>query len=300
MFGRFAPTPSSDLHIGNLRTALVAWLAARSTGRGFLIRVEDLDGYRMKDADQIMDRQLDDLARLGLDHDGPILRQQGRMAVYEQALAGLEGVYECFCSRKDVAEATKAPHGTTPRYPGTCRNLNESEKAELRKIRPPALRVSALAARVSVTDLVHGQYTGEVDDFVIRRADGVFAYNFAVVVDDGLQGIDQVVRGEDLLESAPRQAWLAKQLGFQVPEYVHLPLVYGSDGTRMAKRDQAISLARLHALGIEVDQVLHHLAMSLSLVHPGEQVELTTLVERFDPARLPRDPWLVDPLSWVT
>jgi len=298
--GRFAPTPSADLHIGNLRTALVAWLAARSTGRDFLIRVEDLDAPRLRDAEAIMARQLSDLSRLGLDSDGPILRQSERTAVYEEALARLRPmVYECFCSRKDVAEATRAPHGTTPFYPGTCRNLSESEKMTLRKVRQPCLRINASSAQMGVTDLVYGSYTGIVDDFVVRRADGVFSYNFAVVVDDGLQGIDQVVRGDDLLESAPRQAWLATQLGFDVPVYCHVGLVHSPDGTRLAKRDQAVTLTRLREAGVDTPHVLSHMAVSLRLAHDNEPVTLSDLVTRFDPARLPKDPWYVDPMTWA-
>ena len=300
MAGRFAPTPSSDLHVGNLRTALVAWLAARSSGRRFLVRVEDLDAPRLNHAEEIAERQMEDLARLGLDHDGAVVRQQDRTALYVEALERVgDQVYECFCSRKDVAEATRAPHGTTPRYPGTCRDLSESERARLRKVRPPCLRINASSAHVSFIDLLHGACAGEVDDFVVRRADGVFAYNFAVVVDDGLQGVDQVVRGDDLLDSSPRQAWLAAKLGFPVPVYLHVPLVHSLDGTRLAKRDQAVTLTRLREAGVSAQQVLARLASSLGLADPAERVTLADLVERFDPAALPRDPWLVDPLSWA-
>ena len=300
MSGRFAPTPSSDFHIGNLRTALVAWLAARSTGREFLIRIEDLDTPRLPDADAITRRQLDDLARLGLSHDGPVLHQRDRREVYQRALARVEHlVYECFCSRKDIAEATQAPHGTTPRYPGTCRDLSESDKAHLRRLRPPALRINASSAQFSVTDLLHGPYGAQVDDFVIRRADGIFAYNFAVVVDDGDQGIDQVVRGDDLLESSPRQAWLATQLGFPPPTYLHVGLVDAPDGTRLAKREGAITLTRLNEAGITTGEVLARLAVSLGLAEKGEEVSMPALIERFEPAKLPRAPWLVDPLTWL-
>jgi len=299
MSGRFAPTPSADLHIGNLRTALVAWLAARSSGREFLIRVEDLDAPRLHHADQITARQLADLARLGLDHDGEIVHQKDRTKIYEQALTRLEGqVFECFCSRKDIAEATRAPHGATPRYPGTCRHLTESEKERLRGLRPPALRVDAGSTEVTVTDLLHGAYRGVVDDFVIRRADGVFAYNFAVVVDDGLQGIDQVVRGDDLLESSPRQAWLAERLGFAAPTYLHVPLVLAPDGTRLAKRDHPASLPWLNAHGVTTAEVVSRLAASLGLAEEGEMVDLSILISRFALDLLPLSPWLVDPTTW--
>ena len=299
-FGRFAPTPSADLHIGNLRTALVAWLAAKSSGRDFLIRVEDLDAARMRDADQISARQVEDLGRLGLVSDGPVVRQSERTEIYVEALSRLEPLlYECFCSRKDVAQASRAPHGTTPVYPGTCRYLTEAEKAELRTVRQPCLRINASSARVCVTDLVCGEYCGEVDDFVVRRADGVFSYNFAVVVDDGLQGIDQVVRGDDLLESSPRQAWLATQLGFAVPVYCHVPLVHSPDGTRLAKRDRAQTLTRLREAGVSESVVLSHLGASLGLADEHEPVTLSNLVDRFDPSALPKDPWYVDPMTWT-
>ncbi|MCL2470826.1 MAG: tRNA glutamyl-Q(34) synthetase GluQRS [Propionibacteriaceae bacterium] len=300
MFGRFAPTPSSDFHIGNLRTALVAWLAARSSGRGFLVRIEDLDLARLPDADAIIGRQVGDLADLGLVHDQPVVRQSERTELYERSLSRIQDlVYECFCSRKDVAQATRAPHGTTPRYPGTCRDLSPAEKRHLRQSRQPCLRINAASAMAPITDLARGQYVGEVDDFVVRRADGVFAYNFAVVVDDAHQNVDQVVRGDDLLESSPRQAWLAAQLGLRVPVYLHVPLVLAPDGTRLAKRDQTVSLTRLRQAGISTQDVLSHLACSLSLAEESELVDLNTLVERFDPQRLPRQPWLTDPLSWA-
>lgn len=300
MSGRFAPTPSSDLHVGNLRTALVSWLAARATGRNWLVRVEDLDTPRLPDADAIAERQLADLAALGLRHDGPVIHQKDRTKLYEQALSELTGlVYECFCSRKDVWEATRAPHGTTPRYPGTCRDLSESEKAARRARRTPAWRVDTAGVSSTITDLVHGRYTAPVDDFVVRRADGVFSYNFAVVVDDGLQGIDQVVRGDDLLASAPRQAWLAARLGFPVPAYLHVPLVEAPDGTRLAKRDAAVSLATLTQAGVTIPDILTRLARSLNLARDNESVTLGQLVDRFDPAKLPRAPWRIDPAGWV-
>jgi len=300
MSGRFAPTPSSDLHLGNLRTALVAWLAARSEKKDFLIRIEDLDAPRLPDAVAVANRQLADLARLGLTHDRAVVRQHARTPLYEQAFARLDGlVYECFCSRKDVAQATRAPHGATPHYPGTCRDLTEPEKARLRHVRPPSWRVNAQALPWTINDALHGSYSAVVDDFVIRRADGVFAYNFAVVVDDGLQGIDQVVRGDDLLESAPRQAWLARQLGFAEPAYIHVPLVCAPDGSRLAKREDAISLTRLREAGVPINEVRYRLAASLRLAGPRETVGLRDLVERFDPAKLPREPWLVDPAAWL-
>ncbi|MDR2931444.1 MAG: tRNA glutamyl-Q(34) synthetase GluQRS [Propionibacteriaceae bacterium] len=300
MFGRFAPTPSGELHVGNLRTGLVAWLAARASGRGFLIRVEDIDQPRLPHAEAVAARQLDDLARLGLNHDGPIVWQSRRAAIYDQAMAKLRPhLYECFCSRKDIAEATRAPHGSTAIYPGTCRGLSEPEKAERRARRQPSWRIDARSAHMTITDAIHGSRTAPVDDFVVRRADGVWAYNFVVVVDDADQGVDQIVRGDDLLESAPRQAWLAKTLGYPPPTYLHVPLVLAPDGTRLAKRDGAIGLNELLAAGLTVGQILGRLGHSLGLAAPGESVTAATLAARFDPGALPRQPWLTDPVCWA-
>jgi len=246
----------------------------------------------MKDSDSIARQQLEDLATLGIDHDGPIVYQKDRTGIYEDALVRLgDLVYECFCSRKDITEAAQAPHGVVPKYPGTCRDLSESQKASLRKLRPPSLRINACSAPECIADQLLGSYADTVDDFVVRRADGVFAYNFAVVVDDGLQDVDQVVRGADLLDSSPRQAWLASQLGFRVPEYLHVPLVIGLDNTRLAKREKAVSLAQLHQQGISTTDLLSMLAASLGLASAGEKVTVAMLIDRFDPAKLPREPW---------
>ncbi len=290
--GRFAPSPTSDLHLGNLRTALVAWLAARTTGRDFLVRVEDLDQQRVAAAQGVAARQLADLAALGLDHDGEVVVQSRRTAAYEAALARLE-TYECYCTRREIAEAAQAPHDGVRAYPGTCRDLTAAERDARRRRRPPALRVRAGGASVTVHDALHGEVTGEVDDFVVRRNDGVHAYNLAVVVDDGLQGVDQVVRGDDLLGSAPRQAWLARRLGFGVPAYAHVPLAVSPGGTRLAKRDGAVTLADLAAVGVGPAQVVSRLAASLGLAAAGEPVTPVDLIGRFDLARVPRDPWVV-------
>jgi glutamyl-tRNA synthetase len=290
--GRFAPSPTSDLHLGNLRTALAAWLAARSTGRRFLIRIEDLDQQRVASARGTAARQLADLAALGIDHDGEIVVQSERTERYEEALRGLE-TYECFCTRREIAEAAQAPHDGLRAYPGTCRGLSAGERAIRRRDRPPALRVAAGGAVMTVHDALHGVVTGTVDDFVVRRNDGVHAYNLAVVVDDGLQGVDQVVRGDDLLASSPRQAWLAARLGFPVPTYGHVPLAVSEAGVRLAKRDGAVTLADLSAAGVGADAVLGLLAASLGLARPGESVTLAGLVPRFELSSLPRTPWVV-------
>src|SRR5215216_1442410 len=200
--GRYAPSPTAELHLGNLRTALLAWLFARSTGRRFVLRIEDLDRSRVRPG--IADQQLADLAAPGLGFDGEPVVQSRRSAAYQEALERLvDRTYECFCSRREIAGAASAPHGSVPRYPGTCRNLTEAERATRRLTRRPALRLRAEGARQTIHDVLHGDVTAEVDDVVLRRNDGVPAYNLAVAVDDALSAVDQVVRGNDLLPAAP-------------------------------------------------------------------------------------------------
>lgn len=293
MAGRFAPSPTSALHVGNLRTALVAWLLARRTGRAFRLRIEDLDTVRVAAAGDIARGQVADLAAIGLDFDGDAVRQSERLDAYRDALAGLD-TYECFCTRREITEAASAPHGDGYRpYPGTCLRLTAARRAELAASRRPALRVRADGAISTVTDLWAGDLTGVVDDFVLVRNDGVPAYNLAVVVDDLAMDVDQVVRGDDLLSSSPRQAWLARRLGGTPPAYAHVPLALNAAGKRLAKRDGAVTLADLAALGVSPADVLGRLAVSLDLAEPGEPVPPGLLLARFDPSRLPRDPWIV-------
>lgn len=288
--GRFAPSPTSELHLGNLRTALVSWLLARATGRGYLVRIEDLDVARVAAGGGLAAGQLADLAALGLDWDGEVVVQSARTARYADAAASLD-TYECFCSRREIAEAASAPHADGYRpYPGTCRGLSDADRAARRAVRPPALRVRADGARVTVTDRWAGAVTGVVDDFVIRRNDGAWAYNLAVVVDDLAQSVDQVCRGEDLLSSSPRQAWLARRLGGSVPEYAHVGLVVNASGQRLAKRDGAVTLADLAASGTDADGVRSLLGASLGLCDPDQPVMPADLVSRFDPDVRP-DGW---------
>ena len=210
--GRYAPSPTGELHLGNLRTALLGWLFARSSGRRFLLRIEDLDAARVRPG--MADQQQADLAALGITFDGEPVVQSQRLAAYQEALVELaDRTYECFCSRREIAEAASAPHGSVARYPGTCRNLTEAERIDRRQRRQPALRLRADGALYTVHDLLHGDITAEVDDVVLRRNDGVAAYNLAVVVDDAFSGVDQVVRGDDLLPAAVSQAFLAELLG---------------------------------------------------------------------------------------
>ena len=292
--GRYAPSPTGELHLGNLRTALLAWLFARSTGRRFLLRIEDLDAARVRPG--MAEQQLADLAALGVTFDGKPVVQSQRLAAYREALRSLaDRTYECFCSRREIAEAASAPHGTVSRYPSTCRNLTEADRATRRLARRPALRLRANGARQPIRDLLHGEVTAEVDDVVLLRNDGVPAYNLAVVVDDAFSGIDQVVRGDDLLPAAATQAYLTELLGAHPPSYAHVPLAVNAAGQRLAKRDGAVTLPELAAEGLGADAVLGLIAESLLLAAPGEFVTLDVLLERFDPDRLPRTPWVVDP-----
>ena len=287
--GRYAPSPTGDLHLGNLRTALLAWLFARSTDRRFLFRVEDLDASRVRPG--LADQQRADLEALGLDFDGEPVVQSRRAAAYRAALEVLaDRTYECFCTRREIAEAASAPHGLVGRYPGTCRDLSAAERADRRRTRTPALRLRADGAAQVVHDLLHGEVRGVVDDIVVRRNDGVAAYHVAVVVDDADSGIDQVVRGDDLLPSAISQAYLAQLLGYPPPAYAHVPLAVNAQGRRLAKRDGAVTLADLAALGVDARKVLGLLDASLGLPevdHPRD------LLESFDPDALPRGPWVV-------
>lgn len=287
--GRYAPSPTGTLHLGNLRTALLAWLFARSAGARFLVRVEDLDAGRVRE--RFVDEQLADLAALGLDWDGDVVRQSARSVLYAEAAEALgDRVYPCFCTRAEVREAASAAHGPLPEgaYPGTCRSLSMAERrAREAGGRPPALRVRADGARVAFVDRVLGPFEGVVDDFVVRRNDGAWAYGLAVVVDDGAQGVGEVVRGADLLDSTPRQLWLADQLGLPRPAHAHVPLVLGPDGTRLAKRHGAVTL---RDVGLPPVAVRSSLAASVGLCAPGEQPSLDELVARFDPAALPREP----------
>lgn len=286
--GRFAPSPSADLHIGNLRTAALAWLFARSTGRRFLVRVEDLDD---RTSPEIGARQVADLAAIGVTWDEPPEHQtthEGRYQAVVDDLTARGLTFECFCSRKDILSAPRAPHAPEGAYPGTCRELSDSERAQRRDSadRPPALRLRSEVTSYTVTDLLHGEYTGVVDDFVLRRFDGVPAYNLAVVVDDAAQDVDQVVRGDDLLSSAPRQAYLARLLGHQEPTYAHVPLALNVDGKRLAKRDGAVTLAELG-----VEHALTLIASSLGYT----ATTLDGMLAEFDPADLPREPWIYQP-----
>ena len=318
--GRYAPSPSGDLHLGNLRTAILAWAMARRGGKSFYLRVEDLDRVRPGAAE----RQIADLAALGLDWDASpgasaeriegsestegkeagVLYQSTRLAAYEQAVqqlreAGL--VYECFCTRREIQEASSAPHGAPGAYPGTCRDLSEDQREERRTQRPPALRLRAECASYTVQDDFYGAYTGLVDDFVLVRNDGTYAYNLTSVVDDAFVGVEQIVRGDDLLPSAPRQSYLAQLLGLTQPRYAHVPLALNEEGKRLAKRDGAVTLPQLREAGVEIPTILGWIAASIPVYNADGSTHsadvpvpnAAAILERFDPARMATEPWVV-------
>lgn len=245
-----------------------------------------------------MERQLDDLRALGLDWDGDVVKQSDRAPLYAGAIAMLNDrglTYPCFCTRKEILQAPSAPHAPDGAYPGTCRHLSTTEQAEkLATGRKPALRLRSEIDSFTIRDTLRGNVTGTVDDVVLLRGDGVPAYNLAVVVDDGAQYIDQVVRGDDLLMSAPRQAYLATLLGISPPVYAHVPLALNTDGKRLAKRDGAVTLADQRALGRSPEDVLSMIAVSIDLANPDELITPMQLAERFAEIAIPTEPWIVD------
>ena len=309
--GRFAPSPTGPLHLGNARTALLAWLAARSTGSSFVMRIEDLDGPRVRPG--LESRILEELAWLGIDWDegpdvgGPFgpYRQSERRERYDAALATLRArraVYPCFCSRAEIAAATQAPHGPGddgPRYPGTCRGLGAAEVASRRARRPPAWRFRVPGGPVAFDDAVHGRCAFDVcaavGDFVVSRADGVAAYQLAVVVDDAAMAIEEVVRGEDLLSSTARQVLLYRALDLSLPRFVHVPLVVGEDGTRLAKRHGALSLGELRARGAHPGDVVGLLAALSGLRPAAQRTGPRELVREFSLRPVPPTPAVLRP-----
>lgn len=302
--GRYAPSPTGDLHLGNLRTALLAWLLTRSFGNRngqFVLRVEDLDRPRVRlGASQ---RMLDDLHWLGLDWDegpdcgGPYApyTQSERLDIYQHYLHQLQEqglIYPCYCSRAEIMHVAQTqnndeenPEG--PRYAGTCRHLSEQQRrARAASGRQPALRFRVADERVvSFVDMLAGQQTQSVQnivgDFIVRRSDGIFAYQFAVVVDDAIMQINQVVRGADLLSSTARQILLYEVLRFPVPTFAHVPLILDEQGKRLAKRTQSAGLTPLRNAGLSAAQAVGQLAASCGLVAMGTAITPIELVQRY-------------------
>ncbi len=276
--GRFAPSPTGDLHLGSIATALIAWLRARRAGGKFLLRVEDIDTPRVvRDSES---QQLADLRWLGFDWDeGPDVsgrfapyRQSLRTDLYEGALRQLAAAgftYLCDCSRGEIASVASAPHAGEdgPRYPGTCRRFGMQARAWRR---PPAVRLAVPEGVIAVDDKLQGHVEQDVaaqlGDFVLRRGDGVVAYQLAVVVDDAAMQVSEVVRGADLLTSTPRQILLAKMLGVSTPSYAHVPLVVDAEGKRLEKRNPRQTVAGLRKAGAAPGEVLSIVARTLGLI----------------------------------
>jgi glutamyl-tRNA synthetase len=299
--GRFAPSPTGQLHLGNAWAALLGWLWARSERGAFLLRIEDLDAARVRPG--YVEALRADLDWLGLDFDEPPVFQSRRTALYDAALERLRGqgrVYPCFCSRTEIARAVNAPHGPSdegPRYPGICLTLGEQQRSERGRTRPPAWRFRPTPGPTVVEDALHGRIeqdvATEVGDFVVRRNDGVASYQLAVVVDDAEMGITHLLRGEDLLGSTPRQVQLAQALGLTVPRYAHVPLLVGPDGKRLAKREGPPGLTELRKSGTPPERVVGLLARWAKL-SDGQPVSAAELVPGFSLDRLPWEAVVVD------
>jgi glutamyl-tRNA synthetase len=296
--GRYAPSPTGDLHLGNLRTALLSWLFARCASGQFVMRIEDLDRPRVRPG--ATEQMLTDLHWLGLDWDegpdcgGPYAPyiQSERISIYQHYLKKLQGVgliYPCYCSRTEVAHAASAPQQGAedgPRYPGSCRNLTEAQRRERATSRRPAYRFRVDDERVvTFTDLVAGQQQQQVQqavgDFIVYRSDGIFSYQFAVVVDDALMHINQIVRGADLLSSTARQILLYEALGFPVPTFAHVPLIIDEQGKRLSKRISSTGLAPLRAAGATPQQVVGQLVASCGLIEEGSSISPNELLRLY-------------------
>ena len=299
--GRFAPSPSGRLHLGNLACSLLAWLSAKHEGGRIVLRIEDLDAERCprKYADQLEE----DLGWLGLFWDeggskgGPHepYYQSECSGIYTESYKKLEAmglVYPCFCSRSQL-HAASAPHTSDGNviYPGTCRGLTAEEIAEKRKKKAPAYRLMVPDENITFTDGCMGEHTENLlrdcGDFYLRRADGVFAYQLAVVVDDALMGVDEVVRGSDLLSSTPRQLWLYRELGLTAPKFYHLPLLLAPDGRRLSKRDGDQSLENLREK-YTAGEIIGKLAFACNLQPKPTPTTPQELARTFDWARVPK------------
>jgi glutamyl-tRNA synthetase len=289
--GRYAPSPTGRLHLGNVRTALVAWLQMRALGGRFVLRVEDVDFGRCRPEHQA--RQLTDLRWLGLDWDegpdvggafGPYVQSQ-RGELYAAALARLP-TFQCSCTRKQLREQVPSAQGAEPVYPGTCRDAGPQDPAAPRSIRwhVPVGEVDVLD---EVFGRVHNDLRVDVGDFVLRRSDGAWAYQLAVVVDDAAMAITHVCRGADLLDSAPRQVALARALGHEPPRFAHVPLVVGPDGIKLSKRHGAPDVSELREGGADPERVVAVLARSLGLVASSvPRVRAADLIADFAMARI--------------
>ena len=300
--GRYAPSPSGRLHLGNVASSLLAWLDIRALGGELVFRLEDLDPERSWT--EYAELMADDLRWLGLDWDSgwPMdssYAQGRRTGLYDAAFAELDSrglIYRCWCSRAERL-AARAPHpGEDSAAPGgcKCRGLTgEALEARLRGKRPPAFKVTVPDESVTIIDAHLGEYrqnlAREGGDFIVRRSDGVYAYQLAVSVDDALMGITRVVRASDLLSSAPRQSWLIETLGHTAPEYAHAPLLTAPDGRKLSKRDGDLNMGELRKI-YTPEQLTGRLAYLLGLTDRPEPVSAAELVPDFDWARVPSGP----------
>jgi glutamyl-tRNA synthetase len=292
--GRLAPSPTGAQHVGNARTYLIAWLAARSAGGEVMLRIEDIDSPRIKAGAAA--QALDDLKWLGLDWDGEPMVQTSRLPQYQAALEILKAkelVYPCTCTRGDIEAAASAPHAEHegPVYPGTCSHRRVADAAGLRVPHSWRFRVTHTPA---FRDLVRGEIHLDLKtlggDFVVWKNDGTPAYQLAVVVDDAAQGITQVIRGDDLVPSTPRQLLLFEALGMQAPAYGHVPLVVGPDGRRLAKRHGDTRLSTLRQRGLKAEELIGWLAWSCAWQPAPKPRTARELLDTFDLARIPKSP----------
>lgn len=294
--GRLAPSPTGAQHVGNARTYLIAWLSARSRGGSVAVRVEDIDSPRIKPG--AAEQALDDLRWLGLDWDGEVVNQTTRLSRYEAALEELkrqELIYPCTCTRSDIASAASAPHADQdgPTYPGTCSHRTVADAATLD--RPFAWRFR-VADTPAFPDLFAGNLALDLrtagGDFVVWKSVGTPAYQLAVVVDDAEMGVTEVVRGDDLIPSTPRQLLLYRALGFPSPRFAHVPLVVGEDGRRLAKRHGDTRLSALRAAGITAERLVGLLAWSCGWQAEPVPVAARELLPLFDLATIPPRPFV--------
>ncbi len=294
--GRYAPSPTGSLHLGNLRTALAAYLSARARDGRFLVRIEDLDRNRSR-PDLIVE-QLADLEALGIEWDSEPLRQSGRGDIYAGHFERLKRtglVYPCFCSRKDVQAALSAPHAPAGRgYPGTCANLPAAVAQErIARGDRHSWRLRVQQAPKSFFDGFAGEFRYDLEaeggDFVLLRSDGFFAYQFACALDDALSGVTEVLRGADLLDSGLRQAYVLACLRLAPPRYCHIPLMMDEGSGRLSKRRGSADLRAFADAGFDALAVRSYLAHTLGLCEVGEWPAMTELVERWDLARVPRE-----------
>lgn len=291
LISRFAPSPTGRMHAGNIYASLVAWLLAKASGGEVVLRIEDLDRERSKQ--RFIDQVQRDYEKLGLTWDRGPYFQHNRDDAYAEAFESLREqglLYECFCTRADL-HAASAPHrGEKLVYPGTCRNLTEEQRREKRRVRKSAIRLRVPDERIGLDDLVQGRYVQELadecGDFIVRRSDGEFAYQLAVVVDDAAQGVNCIARGVDLLCSTPQQLYLQQLLGYPHPRYAHVPLLVAREGRRLSKRDHDAALDTLLATYETPAGVIGHIAGVTGLAETDEPATPDELLKAFDPVRL--------------